>query len=95
MKAFFVFLLFAAVTVAFGFPSGEPEPEPPTEVQTEMKKEEQNTLAEVEGNPKGDNAEDSEAERAKRFIFFGIPFVYSYPAVYSYPVVARTKVVVV
>lgn len=90
MKAFFVFLLFAAVAVAFGFPSGEAEPKPPTEVQIEMKKGEQNTLAAVEGNPKGDNAEDSEAERAKRFIFLGL-----FPVVYSYPAVARTKVIVI
>lgn len=85
MKAFFVFLLFAVVSVAFAFPSGEAEPESPTEVQTEVKKENQNTLAAVEGHPKGDNAEDSEAVRAKRFFFF----------VYAYPFVARTKVIVI
>ena len=77
MKVFLALFFLAAVAVAF--PSGEPEPKPPTEVQTEMKKEEQNTLFEVEGDPKGDNVKESEAERKKRFIFFGLPVVYSYP----------------
>lgn len=79
MKVFLVLFVLAAAAVAF--PTGEPDPVPSAEMQTEMKKEEMNTLAAVEGDPKGDNVKGSESERNKRFIFFG-PVVYSYP--YSY-----------
>ena len=80
MKAFLLFITFAAVTVAF--PSGEPVPDAHMEMLTEMKKEEQNTLLAVEGNPKGDNVEENEAERGKRHIIVGYPW----PVAYSYPI---------
>lgn len=69
-----------AVTVAF--PSGEPEHDAQMEIQTELKKEEQNTLLAVEGNPKGDNVEESETERGKRHVIVGYPW----PIAYSYPI---------
>lgn len=91
MKVFAVFILFIAVTVAF--PSAETKPE----LQPEQHQEQQNTLLSAEGNPKGDNAE-SDADRAKRFIFlhkYFVPWpvytsVVAAPAVYAAPVVTKT-----
>lgn len=78
MKEFFLLITLVAVTVAF--PYGEPEHDP--QMLNEMKKEEQNTLLAVEGNPRGDNLGESEAERGKRHILVGYPW----PIAYSYPI---------
>lgn len=92
MKVFVVFALFLAVAAAF--PSAESQ----ADTKPELQPEQQNTLLAVEGNPQGDKTE-SEAERAKRFIFFtkfiapwpvAYHVAYAPPVVYSAPVVTKT-----
>lgn len=75
----FVCLLFVAAAVAF--PSGKSEPDPHPEMQPELKKEQQNDLLAIEGNPKGDNKE-TDAERAKRDIYIEFPGESSYSYYY-------------
>lgn len=97
MKVFAVFVLFIAVAAAF--PSAESQAETKPELQPEQHQEQQNTFYAVEGNPKGDNVEENEAERAKRHIFFSkffYPWPVAYtsvvasPVVYAHPVVTKT-----
>lgn len=93
-----VLYLFVFIAVAAAYPSGESQPEKQPELQPEQQTEQKNTLQAVEANPQGDNTE-SEAERAKRFIFPFVsvavsPFVYS-PVVYEElvePIETRTVV---
>lgn len=92
-----VLYLFVFIAVAAAYPSGESESEKLPELQPEQQSEQKNTLQAVEANPQGDKTE-SEAERAKRFIFPFVsvavsPFVYT-PVVYEEiePVETRTVV---
>lgn len=97
MNVLYMFVIFVGVAVAF--PSGESEPKTQPELQPEQQTEQKNTLHSVEANPSGDKM-DSEAERAKRFIFPFIsvvasPLVYSpvvYDEVETVPVETRTVV---
>lgn len=89
MKCLFMLALIVAAVVAY--PAAEAEPDVKSELQPEAKTDEKkNTLLEADANPQGDNAE-SEAERAKRFIFlkFFSPIAYAVPIEYTYPAVSR------
>lgn len=91
MKVLYLFVVFVGVSVAF--PSGDSQAELKPELQPEQQTEQKNTLHSIEANAQGDKTE-SEAERAKRFIF---PIVFASvvadPIVYEIePVETRTIV---
>lgn len=71
MRVLIVFVIFIAAAVAFPFPESKPDMKP--ELQPEQQTEQKNTLHSVDAGAAGDKNE-SEAERAKRFIF---PFVFA------------------